>query len=409
MQSNQIPTKFQIPFGNAAQPGYIRPVPQASQIGITDGAASLSDGFPPLNFLPTGAGGVPPFGQDMNGIINQISAWCRWQAGGGAPMYDSTWAQAVGGYPVGSVVAATTAGGLWLCTAENNLTNPDQGGTGWIPIIYKLLAPKVYYVNAATGSDGNNGTSSATPFATIQKAVTQIPFYNLNGFSITIYVADGAYGAVNLPIVNGSGSISVVGNLTTPANCTITGINQSAINCRNVNGQYFMAGFKLMASGSAAGGADAVCGISVVGGGTTFTMGNVDFGQCVGAHYSVSQNAVGSFAQSCTINLSGGASGNASIDGAFLSCYGSSLFQNASGGNPSITIPAAIHFGGSFVESVFSSFVQFPYASLTGATNVTGYKYFASGNGVISVSGAGVNYYPGTANPTPTSYGGQYY
>ena len=61
MLASAIPIKFPIPFGNSAGGGYIRPIPQASQIGIANGAASLTDGFPPLNFLPLGSGGVPPF------------------------------------------------------------------------------------------------------------------------------------------------------------------------------------------------------------------------------------------------------------------------------------------------------------------------------------------------------------
>jgi len=62
MLSTSIPPKFPIPFANAAGPSFIRPIPTASQIGIQDGAASLTDGFPPDCFTPVVAGGTPPFG-----------------------------------------------------------------------------------------------------------------------------------------------------------------------------------------------------------------------------------------------------------------------------------------------------------------------------------------------------------
>lgn len=133
MQSSDIPVKFPIPFADAAGGSFIRPIPVASQIGIQDGAASLTDGFPPLTMTPSGSGGVFPFGQDMNGILEQISAWTRWMNAGGAVPYDATFQAAAGGYPLGAVIASATTQGLYyLCTTENNVTNPDAGGAGWI-------------------------------------------------------------------------------------------------------------------------------------------------------------------------------------------------------------------------------------------------------------------------------------
>ncbi|BCH11926.1 hypothetical protein MesoLj131c_61840 [Mesorhizobium sp. 131-3-5] len=132
MKSNSIPAKFPIPWANNAGAGYINPIPVASQIGIRNGAASLTDGFPPLNFLPTGAGGVPPFGQDMNGIIKQMTAWLQWASAGGPIAYDATFQTAIGGYPNGALVASVTIPGLWwLCTVDDNTSNPDTGGAGW--------------------------------------------------------------------------------------------------------------------------------------------------------------------------------------------------------------------------------------------------------------------------------------
>lgn len=132
MLSTDIPAQFPIPFGNSAGGGYIRAIPTASQIGIHAGYASLTDGFVPLNMTPIGAGGVPPFGQDMNGLMKQTTAWARWVGVGGPVTYDATQQTAIGGYPKGAVVfSATTFGLQWLSTAENNVTNPDAAGAGW--------------------------------------------------------------------------------------------------------------------------------------------------------------------------------------------------------------------------------------------------------------------------------------
>ena len=132
MTAASIPTKFSIPWGNAAGGSFIRSIPTASQIGVQNGAASLTDGFPPLTFTPVGAGGVPPFGQDFNGIFNQITAWNRWQNAGGIVVYDGTFQTAVGGYPKGAMIGSAVTGLVWLSLTDNNVTDPDTGGAGWV-------------------------------------------------------------------------------------------------------------------------------------------------------------------------------------------------------------------------------------------------------------------------------------
>jgi hypothetical protein len=141
MQDSQIPAKFPIPFANSAGSPYIRTVPQASQISIQNGAASLTDGFPPNTFLPPAAGGVGPFGQDFNGILKLITQWNQWQQAGAPIGFDQTFSTAIGGYPKGAVIAAAVGGGaLWFSTVDNNLSNPDTGGANWLGITYLLLA-----------------------------------------------------------------------------------------------------------------------------------------------------------------------------------------------------------------------------------------------------------------------------
>ena len=135
MLAAQIPAKFPIPFGSSAGTQYKRIVPTASQIGIQDGAASLTDGFPPKTFIPVTSGGTPPFGQDVNGILNAITAWCQWQGAGGLSSYDAAFCTAISGYPVGALLASTTPGQVWLNLLDGNLTNPDAvGAANWIPL-----------------------------------------------------------------------------------------------------------------------------------------------------------------------------------------------------------------------------------------------------------------------------------
>jgi hypothetical protein len=174
-----IPAKFPIPWGNSAGGAYVRSIPQNSQIGVQNCAASLTDGFPPLTFVPAGAGGCPPFGQDFNGILKQISQWQQWNQAGGPVFYDSSFAASVGGYPNGAILSsAVTPGTRWLSTVDSNTTSPDAsvanqvvGGTGWVqdpgqvpigtPLQSMTTTIPAGYVSA-NGQTIGNGSSNAT-------------------------------------------------------------------------------------------------------------------------------------------------------------------------------------------------------------------------------------------------------
>ena len=133
MISSNIPYKFAEIFGKNASGTYLTtPIPQTTGSGIR---ASQDLGFPPATATPVGSGGTPPDIRDFNGIFQYVTAWLMWVQAGGAPVaYDATFQTAIGGYPTGAVVgSAVTAGQTWISTADNNLTNPDAAGAGWLP------------------------------------------------------------------------------------------------------------------------------------------------------------------------------------------------------------------------------------------------------------------------------------
>lgn len=132
MQVSDLPTRTPTVFASSAGADYIRTVPVPSQIGIHDGEASYTDGFPPLTFVEEGAGGFPPDGRDMNGVFNSLSGWARWQQAGGPANWNSAFSTAIGGYPNGAMVLGTTPGLLYVSTVDNNATNPNVGGAGWV-------------------------------------------------------------------------------------------------------------------------------------------------------------------------------------------------------------------------------------------------------------------------------------
>ncbi|WP_454695590.1 glycine-rich domain-containing protein [Achromobacter aegrifaciens] len=147
MQASNAPSKSSIPF---AENGTKNTIPEASQSGVTPGLASFTDGFPPLTMTPLAAGGVPPYGADFNGILNFLSAAIRWSQAGGGYIYDADFAAAVGGYPKGALLARSDLVGYWLNASENNSTNPDTGGAGWVNPLYGRLLGITTYATAGT-------------------------------------------------------------------------------------------------------------------------------------------------------------------------------------------------------------------------------------------------------------------
>lgn len=170
------PASFPIPFGANAGGSFIRAIPVNSQIGVQDGAASLNDGFVPLNSIPIAAGGIPPFQQDVNGILNQATAWCQWQEAGGIIRYDAAFATSGnGGYPAGAIVSsALVFGNRWLSTVDNNTADPDSlTQTTWfqdpgsistgtlVPSLSSTVPPGYVAANASTiGAVGSGATSA---------------------------------------------------------------------------------------------------------------------------------------------------------------------------------------------------------------------------------------------------------
>jgi hypothetical protein len=134
MKLSDKPTKLVLPFAGGSST-YRRDIPVDSQIPITPGAASWTDGFPPLTRTPVSSGGIPPSGLDMNGALFEMSAVDRWfNAGAGFP-FDATFAADadIGGYPKGSRVLNAAGTGYWISIIDDNSNDPDAGGAGWVP------------------------------------------------------------------------------------------------------------------------------------------------------------------------------------------------------------------------------------------------------------------------------------
>lgn len=202
MQSSNIPTKIPLPFAYNAGVGYKNTIPTASQIGVVNGRASLNDGFPPLNFVPISAGGVPPFGADVNGILNEITAITQWQQAGGFFFYDSSFSTTIGGYPKGAILQSSSNSGLWISTAENNTTDPDTGGAGWMSLAFEGSQA----ITVTTADVTVTQLQSAYPVLIISGALTAARSLIMPAIVGEWIVQNNTTGAFNLTVKTASGT-----------------------------------------------------------------------------------------------------------------------------------------------------------------------------------------------------------
>lgn len=411
MKLTDIPSKFSVPFANAAGAGFIRAIPP-NPTGVA-GQASLALGFPPENFTPVAGGGVPPFGQDFNGLFFQSTGWNRWQATGMFPPYDPTWQAAVGGYPQGSIVQSLQRFGLfWLSLVDDNTTNPDAGGAGWY-VWSSILTQNVnIYVNPATGSDtlydGSSPTVSGNsgPYATLTKALDVVGAFAPSTFGATINLSAGTFDG---------GTTGFATAMTAHSAVTITGAGATSILTSSGTSRYTLAiqgpnnytiqNFAIGSSSSYAGGFNVIApsnGASVtIAGGITC----LDATGAAGASFIKCGASTFNISGSVTINGQMGFSG--SYGAYFVASGGGANF--AMGSSAVITIAKAVT-ASFFVQSFNAGLVQCsnPGApSFVNAGNVTGSKYSATLNGIINTQGQGANYFPGST-PGSTASGGQY-
>lgn len=119
-------------IASGASPGFItNPMPN-SPTGTN--AASIAGGFPPVTMTNEQAGGEPPLGQDINGFLYLISSHTLYVQCGQLYLYDSAVSTAIGGYKLGTILGMADGTGIWMSTVDDNTSNPDTGGAGWIAI-----------------------------------------------------------------------------------------------------------------------------------------------------------------------------------------------------------------------------------------------------------------------------------
>ena len=277
-----------------------------------------------------------------------------------------------------------------------------------------LAAPVDYYVNGNTGNDAFDGSQAAVgtapkgPFKTLQRASNAVSKFNLNGFSVTVHVADATnYGMCILPAAAGQGTILWQGNKATPSNCLINcgaAGNEACFIAQGVNN--VLSGFKLTGTlGPYTGGIAVPASSQLI-------IDNIDWGQMNGTHMTIYNGGTVRLngTPSDRFIVSGPPLGNTYAPANWLQCFGGGRIDIVGISAPPQfqVVNTPMNFANAFISvSDVAVAAMFFTGGITGASACTGKKFDVRTNGIINTAGQGINYFPGSVAGT-TSSGGQY-
>lgn len=272
----------------------------------------------------------------------------------------------------------------------------------------RLIADIIYYI-ATTGSNSNNGLSASTPWQSIQYAWDFIcDNLDLNGFTVTIQVADGTYTTGlgthrGVPSAKSSSTVVIQGNNGTPSNVLFSttsthafsfGYPTAELGCL---AQVRLKDFKIQTTTSGD------C-LNAMGGGAYIQFDNLNFGASAGYHIV---SSVGAY-----IYESGAVSGpgpsSYSVSGGAIAHV-----QAAEGGQvtlhgATITFTVGVTFTTAFAYALWGGRIFLNSMTFTNSTNVTSTKRFQVEDNGFIYTGASRTYLPGTTEGTVAS-GGVYH
>ena len=178
--------------------------------------ASYEQGFPALNMTPIAAGGVPPSGQDFNGILYDISNAAMWQQAAGILPWSAEFAQSPvsGGYPKNALVIHNAM--LYQSSVDSNTETPGAG-TNWQGVGVSNASQPQHAVTQKQMQDGlaqhthPNATQSASGF------MSAADKQKLDGLALAFGSSLATNGYQKLP----SGLIIQWGSVGCPANYVV--------------------------------------------------------------------------------------------------------------------------------------------------------------------------------------------
>lgn len=250
-----------------------------------------------------------------------------------------------------------------------------------------LTANRTYYVRS-DGSDSNDGLadSSGGAFLTIQKAIDTVYSIDISVYNVTIQVADATYtGTIRLVGAwIGSGTVTLQGNTSTPANAVISVTSNDAI-MATAGARLTINGFEIRTTTSGSGVRAETAAV--------ITLGTaVNFGACSFRQIDVRRGAL---VQGTSYTVSGGALSHVIVsEGGHYAVSGGTVTFS---GTPAFTT-ATFKAEATGTMSIFST---------TMSGSATGKRYDCTLGGIINTFSGGATFLPGDVAGT-TATGGQY-
>ncbi|MFL7884663.1 phage tail protein [Proteus mirabilis] len=160
-----------------AQNGQKNVIPEKYETSMESNQATWDQGFGQITMLPVSAGGLPPKGQDFNGILNQMCETIVHISKGGAFKFSADYATAINGYPKGAILQSEDEKKYYQSIIDNNKVNfntasQDQIKTSWKLVMTDDLLDQLSKKLESSAVVQSTGTSTTSVMS--QKASTEV-------------------------------------------------------------------------------------------------------------------------------------------------------------------------------------------------------------------------------------------
>lgn len=149
------PKLIPAPFATNGQKNSI---PDRFSSEMPSNTATWDQGFPPITTIPATAGGLPPIGQDFNGIFNQVSENIVFLAEGGRYKFSEEHAVSIGGYKQGAILQSDDNLSEYQSLIDGNLVNFNTAPEIEVSAAWK----KIFPIALSNAIDSTSETTAAT-------------------------------------------------------------------------------------------------------------------------------------------------------------------------------------------------------------------------------------------------------
>ncbi|MEY0950249.1 hypothetical protein AB7179_08610 [Providencia manganoxydans] len=123
-----------------AQNGQKNAIPENYSSSMESNQATWDTGFGQITMIPVAAGGLPPKGQDFNGIFNQISENVVYLSKGGRFKFSADYAAAINGYPKGAILQSDDETKEYQSLVDNNKVNFNTANPSLVDAAWTLIS-----------------------------------------------------------------------------------------------------------------------------------------------------------------------------------------------------------------------------------------------------------------------------